>query len=297
MDIEWDSQTCLYLPGKIEGRSLQYLLDTGSSDNILSRTFFNDLPRRIQQTLQTSETTASMADGSGLHIYGTIELTCRIRTLRVTIRFRVANITNEAILGMRFLSGYKCTLQVDKGLLAIEDTFLSCTTRDGSLVTNKVQVVDTTPIPTGSEASIPSPLTTPPTHPIGKIESLDQQQNVCSAALLTRPSSQDKVLVGCTNTNTGPAHLNFRAETTVSQYTSIDKEQKVQDDQLPKWKPSPLSSASENSPTNTLHLDTLSDRKMYRQSSKRLGYGKDQEREVQVHDLEDKGMVSPVDSS
>ena len=162
-----------------------------------------------------------MADGSGLLIYGSIELMCRIRTIRVPVQFQVANVTDEAILGIRFLRDNKCILSVDKGLLSIGETTLTCTARVGSLLSNKVQVLHPTSIPPGNEVQILCRLTSPPAHPIGVIEDFGHQQEVCVAATLSKPSHLHRVLVRCINT--GPASLNLRAGTTIGLYTPVEE--------------------------------------------------------------------------
>ena len=96
--------TCLYIPGKVEGRPLHYLLDTGCSGNVLSKAMFSRLPASIQESLHVERTSAFMADGSDLVIYGTVILQCRIRTVHVPITFQVANTTDDAILGLEFFN-------------------------------------------------------------------------------------------------------------------------------------------------------------------------------------------------
>ena len=103
-DVEWTNYDCLYIPGKVESRPLQYLLDSGSTENILSRHLYNRLPERIKTQIVANETTASLADGSGLLVYGTLTLTCRIRTIQVTITFKLAIITDDVILGIKFFT-------------------------------------------------------------------------------------------------------------------------------------------------------------------------------------------------
>ena len=97
-DIEWIHTGCFYISGKVEGRPLQYLLDTGSTENVISRRLFNKLPGGIKARLKAEESTATMADGSGLLIYGYIELPRRVRTVQVNILFKVAAITDDSIL-------------------------------------------------------------------------------------------------------------------------------------------------------------------------------------------------------
>ena len=98
--------------------------------------------------------TATMADGSGLLIYGYIQLPCRIRTVQVNVLFKVANITDDAILGVQFFDKEQCTLFVHKGLLAIQDQLLTCASRNGELLLNKVQTASTITVPPGTEAQI-----------------------------------------------------------------------------------------------------------------------------------------------
>ena len=50
-------------------------------------------------------------------IYGSLTLSCRLRGARLDISFRVANITEDAILGMGFFRENKCLLDLDQGLL------------------------------------------------------------------------------------------------------------------------------------------------------------------------------------
>ena len=53
--------TCLYMPGKVEGKALHYLLDTGCSGNVLSKAMFNRLPASIQESLKVKRASAFMA--------------------------------------------------------------------------------------------------------------------------------------------------------------------------------------------------------------------------------------------
>ena len=103
-NIDWHHHECLYVPGKLSGRNIQYLLDTGCSENVLSRSLFNQLPRSVRDNLVVDQSSAQMADGTGLLIYGSVTLPCRIRTVKLNISFRVANITDDAILGMKFFN-------------------------------------------------------------------------------------------------------------------------------------------------------------------------------------------------
>lgn len=58
-----------------------------------------------------------LADGSGLPVYGKIELTGRIRNFPFMKEFLVSRVSDEGILGTAFLASQKCTLCLDRGVL------------------------------------------------------------------------------------------------------------------------------------------------------------------------------------
>lgn len=223
-DIEWQDLGCLYIPGKVENHSLLYLLDTGSTENILSRNLFNRLSSRLKASLEANEATASMADGSGLLIYGTITLPCRVRTMQMRVTFKVANITDDAILGIQFFKEHQCLINLDKGVLEIQDQLLLCTSRNGSLYSNKVQVAETTLVAPGCEAQLICRLTSNPAQPVGIVEhcsALDSK--VVIAATLTQPNSKGRVVVRCLNSSSSTVEL--KAGTNIGLYTPVDHDQ------------------------------------------------------------------------
>ena len=58
----------LFATGRVAGKSLSFLVDTGCTHNLLSRTVFDRLPAQTRQQMVYEETVAAMTDGSGLHI-------------------------------------------------------------------------------------------------------------------------------------------------------------------------------------------------------------------------------------
>ena len=68
----------LFVPGRVAGKSVGFLVDTGCTHNLLSRTVFDRLPAQTRQQMVYGQTVAVIADGSGLHIYGSLGLTGRL---------------------------------------------------------------------------------------------------------------------------------------------------------------------------------------------------------------------------
>ena len=60
----------LFIPGKIEGRSLNFLVDIECTHNLLSQTVFDRLSAQQRQQMVHKEAIAAIADSSGLPIYG-----------------------------------------------------------------------------------------------------------------------------------------------------------------------------------------------------------------------------------
>ena len=88
----------LFVPGRVAGKSLSFLVDTSCTHNLLSSTVFERLPVQTRQQMVSGETVAAMADGSGLHIYGSVGLSGRLRNVPFEARFLVCRISDNAIL-------------------------------------------------------------------------------------------------------------------------------------------------------------------------------------------------------
>ena len=83
--------TCYFLPGRVQGLPVQFLIDTGCTTNLLGKHVFDRLPRAVRATLQKDAGPhGTMADGTILELYGVIELPCRLRDRAITETFVVS---------------------------------------------------------------------------------------------------------------------------------------------------------------------------------------------------------------
>ena len=214
----------LFIPGRVGGRNLTFLIDTGCTHNLLSRAVYDRLPASIRQRMQTQESTAAMADGSGLPIYGSIRLEGRLRNVKFEADFLVSRISDDGILGMSFLREQDCSVACDKGLLVIRGTPIQCTDKTGRLLANKVQVVRTLVLPPEAETQVCCRLNSDPSKPIGLIESLlEQDKGVAVAATLGKPTKDGTVLVRCLNLTREPQQL--RAGSVIGVYQPVEEDQ------------------------------------------------------------------------
>ena len=214
----------LFVPGRVGGKNLTFLIDTGCTHNLLSRTVFDRLPPAIRQQMKAQESSATMADGSGLPIYGHIRLAARLRNVKFEADFLVCRISDDGILGMSFLREQDCSVACDKGLLIVKGTTVQCTDKTGRLLASKVQVVRTSVLPPEAEIQVCSRLNLEPSTPIGLIKSLlEQDTGLAVAATLGKPTSDGRVLVRCLNLTSEPQQL--KSGMVIGVYQPVEDEQ------------------------------------------------------------------------
>lgn len=135
-----------YLPGKIHGKTLYMMIDTGCTNSILSKTMFDRLPASMRGQLRPSQSGATMADGSRTKIYGQITLSTKLRTIKREINFHVARTHHDAILGMDFFN-QGCKIDLGRALFEIDGKQLACTDKYGNLLSKSTsaQIYRNTP--------------------------------------------------------------------------------------------------------------------------------------------------------
>jgi len=92
-----------FLPGKVIGRGVTFLLDSGCTTNLLSRRVFNTLPLKERKELSpyTGEP-STLADGSSIPFDGVIKLTRRVRDQAIQEIFVISPLEEDAIIWMPF---------------------------------------------------------------------------------------------------------------------------------------------------------------------------------------------------
>lgn len=62
----------MYAPGQLGNMKFSFLINTGCMHNLLSKSIFRKLPATMRDLLEPWVTTATVADGSGLIVYGKV---------------------------------------------------------------------------------------------------------------------------------------------------------------------------------------------------------------------------------
>ena len=87
-------------------------------------------------------------------------------------RFLVCHISDNAILGMEFLSRHDYSVACDKRLLVMGGKTIQCTDRIGRLLANKVQIIRTLTLPPDREVHVKCRLNSEPSGPVELIKEL-----------------------------------------------------------------------------------------------------------------------------
>lgn len=210
----------LFMPGKIGGRELCFLLDTGCTKSILSKAFFDRLPGPVRDQLRISERAAELADGSGLHVYGSLRVTGRLRSISFEEEFLVCSITDDAILGISFLREHECTLEFSKSVLTVGKLELPCVDRYGRQLVTKIQVYRTVHVAPGKECNITGRVDTNNGSPFGLVEEYPKGPAVAVAASLGKPDAKGRLPVRCYNP--GPQPIVLNAGTVIGWYQEVE---------------------------------------------------------------------------
>ena len=168
--LERPYTTSYFLPGKLEGRPVQFLVDTGCTTNLLSKHVFDRLPERVRNELEESDSHGVMADGTQLPFYGVIRLSFRVRDVKTEEVFVVSRINEDAILGMPFLVTHNCSMEFHQPVIQVDGRELKCTDRHGRLLIGSVQVTHELIVPPRTEMAVPCRVTTKNFCPLGVIE-------------------------------------------------------------------------------------------------------------------------------
>ena len=144
-------------------------------------------------------------------------------------KFLVFRISDNAILGMEYLSRHDCSMLCDKRLWMMGGKTIQCTDRMGRLLANKVQIIWTLILPPGREVHVNCRLNSEPSGLVGLIEGLlSRESGVAVAATLDRPRTRREVTVCCMNLGMKPREL--EAGMVIRIYQPVEEDQIVASD-------------------------------------------------------------------
>ena len=96
-----------FLPGKVEGRPVQFLIDTGCTTDLLCKQVFDKLSSAARSLLEESDSHSLMADGTRLTFYGVVHLPLQLKDVKNEEVFVVSKINENALLEMPILVAHQ----------------------------------------------------------------------------------------------------------------------------------------------------------------------------------------------
>jgi len=187
-----------FLPGKVAGKPVTFLLDSGYTTNLLNCRVFDTLPRKERKEIEpyTGEH-GTLANGSCIPFYGIIELTGRVRDQVIQETFVISQLEEDTILGMPFLKQHGCRIDISKSAILMGDKELTCVNKSGRPLAGGVQVVQICTIPGQSRATIHCRVNNSQISGLGMVEGAHERIRLASS--LNRLTEQREILVQCVN--------------------------------------------------------------------------------------------------
>ena len=214
-------QASYFVPGKVEGRPVQFLIDTGCTTNLLAKHVFDRLPEKIRSQKREYAKYGLLADGTRLPFYGILQLDVRLRQVKTTEVFIISQLNEDAILGMPFLVERQCRMDFKRPVLLLDGQELKCTDRQGRLLSNQIQAVRREVLLPESEKTVLCRVTSRNYCPTGLVEAFPE--GVPLAASLNTPNSKGQLLVRCLNPSKQPVELKSGA--VIGTYTGVDDQE------------------------------------------------------------------------
>lgn len=145
----------LFVDGVIRNTECRFLIDTGSSDTVVSSSVYHRIPREQRPTLQTESLKIEQVDGSPLAAVGAAWVEIQIGKSVAAVKVIFADMPYSGILGMNFLLSTGASLDLQTLQLRLNGEQIQCTTSSGEPFVGRVVVTETKVIPSGHEAVVP----------------------------------------------------------------------------------------------------------------------------------------------
>jgi len=193
-----------FLSGKVAGRPVTFLLDSGCTKNLLNRRVFDALPPKERRRIEpyTGEH-GTLADGSCIPFYSIVELTGRVRDQAIQETFIISQLEENAILGMPFLKRHGCHIDFSKSVMLMASRGLTCVDKSGRPLVEGEQVVWDCMILGRSRATIHCRVNSSQISGLEVVEGAHDRIHLTSS--FNRLNTQGEILVQCVNRGT-PGH-------------------------------------------------------------------------------------------
>ena len=150
-----DKLRSLYLPGFVGGTRVMWLIDTGAARSILSFKIYNSLPASAKFRLSSANSAIALADGQQAKTHGLGHVVVRLGTKEIEMHVIVAEVEDEGILGMDFLSQVDSRIDIVKNQVSINGEVFDCCDFKNQPLSSRCMVRRSTLIEPYTEVIVP----------------------------------------------------------------------------------------------------------------------------------------------
>ena len=145
----------LYLPGFLGGSRVMWLIDTGAARSVLSFEVYNSLPASVKFSLSSENSAIALANGQQAKTYGVGHVVMRLGNSEFQMHVIVAEIEDEGILGMDFLSQVDSRIDIATNQLSINGEVFDCSDFKNQPLSSRCMVRRSTMIEPNTEVIVP----------------------------------------------------------------------------------------------------------------------------------------------
>ncbi|XP_038053996.1 uncharacterized protein LOC119726413 [Patiria miniata] len=139
----------------VRGTKCRFLIDTGSTDTLISSTVYYQIPKEKRPILETEEVQVKQVDGSRLPVLGIAWVEVQVGRTTHQVRAVFTEMKYSGILCMDFLVPTGGNIDFQSRDWRLNGERIRCTNGAGEPFVGRVVVSRTTVIPSGHEAVVP----------------------------------------------------------------------------------------------------------------------------------------------
>ena len=131
----------LFVDGVVRDTKCRFLIDTGSTDTLISSTVYYQMPTEQRPVLETDDVTVRQIDGSPLPVMGIAWVEVQVGRTTHLLKATFIEMNYSALLGMDFLvhTGGKLDFQLKE--LRLNGEIIKCTTSAGEPFVGREEAV------------------------------------------------------------------------------------------------------------------------------------------------------------
>ena len=132
-----------------------WLIDTGAAHSVLSFEVYNSLPASVKFSLSSENSAIALANGQQAKTYGVGHVVMRLGNSEFQMHVIVAEIEDEGILGMDFLSQVDSRIDIATNQLSINGEVFDCSDFKNQPLSSRCMVRRSTMIEPNTEVIVP----------------------------------------------------------------------------------------------------------------------------------------------